>query len=70
MVAQALAWLDPPVPQAGSSKGPGSAHLDAVHVRLDVAPRLQVQHVHRGQQGLARAEGSCLHALQDGPACL
>lgn len=57
-------------PPAGSSKALACAHLDAVHVRLDVAPRFQVQHMHRGQQGLARGKGGCLHALQDGPACL
>lgn len=57
-------------PPAGNSKALASAHLDAVHVWLDVAPRFQVQHVHRGEQGLAGAKGGCLHTLQDRPACL
>jgi hypothetical protein len=56
-------------PLAGSSKVLVSAHLDTIYVRLDVALRFQVQHVHWGQQGLARSKGSYLYALQNGPAC-
>lgn len=67
-MGQALAWSARS--PAGSSKVRASAHLDAVHVWFDVAPRFQVQHVHRGQQGLAWAKGSRLHTLQDGPAGL
>lgn len=71
MVAgQALAWEPFLPPRSSSSKAPASAHLDAVHVWLDVALRFQVQYMHRGQQGLVRAKGRRLHALQDGLACL
>ena len=65
-MGQALAGLAYPL--AGSAKAPASAHLDAVHVGLDVAAGFQVQHVHGGKQGLAGAKGGRLHALQDGPA--